>query len=335
MKPFLPALATGLLGAGLLGTGLPGHGLLTAGPAAAATLRNVTTLETAVVRLSDLFDDAGPRADRVLGPGPAPGARIVVEAAQLAAIARQFGVDWRPTSSADRTVLDRPGRLLPREQVLAALRTALTGMGAPADSDLELPGFAAPTVPAEGRTDAAIEQVDYDGASGRFTATLAIIGTGIPIERMRLSGQLQEMVELPVLVHRLPVGSVLQQSDLQTTRLRAGALRDDTVRHIGDAVGQALRRPAMAGQPLTTADLIRPALVQKGARVMLELSVPGLALSDQGVALDSGGDGDRIRVLNATSRAILEVEVIGPDRVLVTPGSMPLQSTGRAQVAVR
>ena len=62
-------------------------------------LRPITTLHAQVVRLKDLFDDAGRNADRVLGPGPAPGGRIVVEARQLAAIARQFDVDWRPISS--------------------------------------------------------------------------------------------------------------------------------------------------------------------------------------------------------------------------------------------
>ena len=61
-----------------------------------ATLRTMTTLHASVVRLSDLFDEAGANADRVLGPGPGAGGRIVVEAAQLGAIARQFGVDWRP-----------------------------------------------------------------------------------------------------------------------------------------------------------------------------------------------------------------------------------------------
>jgi flagellar basal body P-ring formation protein FlgA len=50
----------------------------------AATLRSVTTLHSAVVRLSDLFDDAGAGADRVLGPGPGAGGRIVVEAAHSA-----------------------------------------------------------------------------------------------------------------------------------------------------------------------------------------------------------------------------------------------------------
>ena len=316
MHPFLPALAAALLS----------NGLLTAAPAEAATLRGTTALDAPVVRLSDLFDDAGPRADHVLGPAPAPGARIVVEAAQLAAIARQFGVDWRPASSADRIVLDRPGRPLPREQVLATLRAALTGVGAPLDGDLMLPEFSAPTVPLEGHTETAIEQADYDAATGRFTATLAVIRADMPIQRIRLSGQVQEMVELPVLVHRLPAGSVLQASDLQTVRLRAGALREETVRQIGDVVGMALKRSVLAGQPLNATELMRPALVDKGMQVAMELSSPGLALIGQGVAQEAGGAGDRIRVLNPNSRAVLEAEVIGPRRVRISPGSSPMQA---------
>ncbi|MBC7801400.1 MAG: flagella basal body P-ring formation protein FlgA, partial [Gemmatimonadaceae bacterium] len=78
-------------------------------PASAATLRPFTTLTGPVVTLADLFDGAG---DRALGPSPAPGARITVEARQLDAIARQFGVDWRSTGAGDRVVLDRPGRAL-------------------------------------------------------------------------------------------------------------------------------------------------------------------------------------------------------------------------------
>jgi flagella basal body P-ring formation protein FlgA len=67
-----------------------------AAPCAAATLRLATTLAAPVVRLSDLFDDAGADAARVLGPAPAPGGRIVVETAQLAAIARQPNLrSWR------------------------------------------------------------------------------------------------------------------------------------------------------------------------------------------------------------------------------------------------
>jgi flagella basal body P-ring formation protein FlgA len=325
MNPFLPALAASLI---------------TAVPAAAASLRSAATLTAPVVRLSDLFDDAGARADRVLGPGPAPGGRIVVEAAQLAAIARQFGVDWRPASPADRSVLDRPGRLLAREDIFAALRAALAAVGAPADGDLDLPGYTAPMVPLESHTEVAIEQLDYEGASGRFAATLVVTGTDMPTERMRLSGRVQEMVELPVLARRLPAGSVLRPGVLLPARVRASGVRGETVRNAADAVGQALKHLAVAGQPLSTTDLMRPVVVQKGARVMMQLFTPGLALTGQGVALDAGGMGERIRVLNPSSRAVLEVEVIGPERVRVSPGSMPLEtaapgSVALAQVAVR
>jgi len=117
-------------------------------PAEPATLRSATTLQQPQVRISDLFDDAGPEAERVLGPGPSPGGRIVVEAAQAAAIARQFGVAWRPASSADRVVIDRPGRLLAREDLLGALRSALLGAGAQdAFEDALLGRQAAPQFP--------------------------------------------------------------------------------------------------------------------------------------------------------------------------------------------
>ena len=71
-------------------------------PATAATLKPFTTLSGPVVTLADLFDGADSRAR---GPAPAPGARITVEARQLEAIARQYGVDWRPMGAGDRAVL--------------------------------------------------------------------------------------------------------------------------------------------------------------------------------------------------------------------------------------
>ena len=109
----------------------------------AATLRPMTTLHSSIVKLSDLFDDAGTNANKALGPGPGVGGRIVVESAQLAAIAHQFRVDWRPASSADRAVLDRPGRPLRRDAVMRARQERLETSGASADCDIDLAEFTA------------------------------------------------------------------------------------------------------------------------------------------------------------------------------------------------
>ena len=154
--------------------------------AQAATLRTMTTLHAPVVLLSDLFDDAGANAERVLGPGPGPGGRIVVEAAQLGAIARQFGVDWRPASSADRAVLDRPGRPLRRDDVLDAVRNALVAGGASADCDVELAGFTPPLVPFEADPRPVVSDLDYDANAGRFSAVLSVAGKAMEPIHMRV-----------------------------------------------------------------------------------------------------------------------------------------------------
>lgn len=305
--------------------------------AAAATLRTATTLEHPQVRVSDLFDDAGTAAPRVLGSAPPPGERIIVEAAQAAAIARQFGVAWRPASGAERVVIDRPGRLIARDEVVGVLRTALAGIGAPNDANLELPGFASPLVAMEATPLLAIEQVDYDSSSGRFTATLAITTQGEPLQRMRLSGRLQEMMDVAVPTRRLAAGVVVQPGDLQMMRVRALSSRGEVVRDPAQAIGKAVQRIAVAGQPLPLSDLARPMVVLKGARLLMLLQSPGLSLSAVGRALEPGGMGDQISVLNPVSGAIVQAEIVAPDQVRVAPETLsrPAVRAGTTQVSLR
>ena len=303
--------------------------------AAAATLRPASTLQRPTVLLSDLFDDAGPLASHVLGSGPAPGERIVVPAAQLAAIARQFGVDWRPASPSDRAVIERAGRVLSRSAVLAPLRESLRGAGAPADFDLSVPEFAAPMVPEEVAVQTTVEQLDYDPGTSRFTAALVLAADGMPTRRLRISGEVSELVDLPVPVRRLLPGTVVTADDLRLARIRTVLVRGEVARQPAQALGLALRRPAAAGQPLPLADLGEPTAVTKGARVAMALDLPGLALAAQGVALEAGAVGERIRVLNPASRAVVEAEVIGPGRVRVTPGTLPQPTPAAMQAALR
>ena len=294
------------------------------GAAAAATLRTTTLLHAPIVRVSDLFDDAGHNADRVLGTAPGPGGRIVVEAAQLGAIARQFDVDWRPASSGDRAVLERPGRMLPREDVLAAVRTALIAAGASVDCAIELPGFTPPLTPAEAAPHATATQLDYDAASGRFATVLSVTGAGMEPINVRIAGHVDDTVELPVASTRLLPGAVLREQDVHMARVLVAMVHGEVARATGDAVGMQMRRAVPAGQPLPVADLMRPAMVVRGASVQMLLQTAGLSLVAQGVAQETGATGERIRVLNPTSRALVEAEVIGPGRVRVRPETTPV-----------
>lgn len=305
-------------------------------PAHAATLRGGTTLSDSVVRLSDLFE--GVDADRAIGPSPDPGGRIIVESAQLGAIARQFDVDWRPSGTADRIVLERPGRPFPREQTLAALRVALAVSGVSADADVEMPGYTPVLVPPEVRATAEVGQLDYNATTGQFTAVLSVTAAGMSPGHARLSGRVLDVVELPVTVRRLGPGDVIGAADIQLARLHANAVRADVALVPAQVVGMALRHPVGPGAPLLLADLARPQAVQKGESVQMQLQSPGISVSAQGVAMDSGAVGERVRVLNVSSRAVVEAEVLssghvrvsGTAPVLLPPGSpIPLRLAAR------
>lgn len=97
-----------------------------------------------------------------------------------------------------------------------------------------------------------------------------------------------------------------------------------------------LKRQLAAGQPLVVGELMRPAMVQKGASVLMQLDSPGITLTAQGQALESGAIGERIQVLNPVSRAVIEAEVTGPDRVRVAPNALPVtRAANGALVSVR
>jgi flagellar basal body P-ring formation protein FlgA len=315
--------------AGVLLTGVLVAGAVAAS-AHAASLRTATMLHAPVVRLSDLFDDAGANAERVLGTAPGPGGSIVVEGPQLAAIARQFGVDWRPASPADRAVLERAGRLLPREDVLKAVKAALIAAGASPECEVELPGFTPPMVPAEASPQSLATQLDYEAGAGRFNAILSVTGTGMEPINLRLAGQVDDTIDLPVAVARLATGTVVRADDVRMARVHVAMVHGEVLHAAGDAVGLQLRHAVVAGQPFAVAEMMHPALVQRGSDVQMQLQAPGISLLAQGVALESGATGDRIRVLNPSSRAVVDAEVIGPGRVRVTPESTPISTAARA-----
>lgn len=289
-------------------------------PAAAATLKPFTTLSGSVVRLSDLWD--GLEADKALGPAPAPGGRITVPAPQLAAIARQFGVDWHSSSASDRAVLERPGRTLTREDIRPAILAALARAGAAPDAELELAAFSAAPVPTEAKLDVNVQQFDLDQVSGRFTALLAINAEDAVVTELRLTGRIQEMVDLPVARHRIMPGDVVTAGDLEWSRMRVGIARGDVIHALADAVGLAAKRSIPQSQPIAAADLGKPIIVQKGDSMMLTLDSPGIALTARGTATEPGGVGDRIRVLNDLARVTVDAEIVGRGQARILPGSV-------------
>ncbi len=291
---------------------------------AQAILRSHALLESDVLRLSDLFDQAGPRADTVIAAAPLPGRRMVLETQNLINIARQNGVIWRPLTGTERIVIERPGRPIPRAEIEALLREELARQGIEPEMELEIPGLIAPMIPASAWFQIAIEGVTIEQPGARFQATLVVLADGAGTQRLRITGRAVPTVTVVVATRRLALGEVIGPNDARLARLRAERVRPGQAQQLAQVVGQELRRPMAIEQGFALVDLGPPSVVQKNALVTLQLESPGLSLSVQGRALEAAARGANVPVMNLVSRNIVEGIAIGPGRVRVAMGTIPM-----------
>jgi flagella basal body P-ring formation protein FlgA len=97
----------------------------------------------------------------------------------------------------------------------------------------------------------------------------------------------------------------MEKRDL--ARLRGDAIDDDAL-----VMGYVLRQATGADQVLLARMLSAPLLVERGHRVQLLTSVPGLDIRMTGVSLDDGARGDSVRVRNPVSNRVVRAKVIQP-----------------------
>lgn len=295
-----------------------------ASPAYSAGLRNRLAIHGETVRLSDLFTDLQPGQDCAIGPAPAPGKRIVVPSTQLAAIASEFGVDWQPGTNYQSVIIERPARIVSRDEILAVLKPALFADGASTESEVSLAAFVSPALPIEVTGPPEIQTLDFNAQNGRFSASLLFDNSNSEPLTLRVVGRAEQQTTVLALTHPLPAGAMLMVGDLQIVRVRTNSLRGTPVTLVSEVAGLALRRPLGNGAPLLREMLIRPMLIERGRPVVLRLESAGLALTAAGTALEAGAAGDRIHVINSLSHAILVGQIMGSADVQIDPGTAPV-----------
>jgi flagella basal body P-ring formation protein FlgA len=134
---------------------------------------------------------------------------------------------------------------------------------------------------------------------------------------LRFTGTAIETVEAAVLTRNVERGEILKSSDVITERRARAELATDAAAR-NTAVGMQMRKQLHAGQPLRTADLAKPDLVQRDQNVTLIYESDGLYLTIRGKALDGGAEGDVVNVLNLQSKRTISGVVIGREQVAIS-----------------
>ena len=165
-----------------------------------------------------------------------------------------------------------------------------------------------------------VENLYFNPAQGRFAAELVVADTR-PTVRLPVSGRAYGVVQVPVLARRIAPGDVIGPGDVDWQDVRADLTGSDIAATDAQLIGMTPRRGVPVSQPVRLRDLQSPRVVDKGSLVTITLATENLTLSAQGKALQDGGKGDVIRVVNTQSNRIVEATVAGPNTVAVAkPG---------------
>jgi flagella basal body P-ring formation protein FlgA len=297
---------------------------------AAPSLRTNVVVTGPAIRLGDLFTDTGELAVIEIAPSPALGAKTVLDAAWLAARAHEQKLDWQPKSRYDQTIVERASQAISSEAIVAGLTHELANR-LPAgqielvldtvDLHLFVPAGTAPTIMIDGLT--------FDARSGRLSAYVAASAADTASERVRVTGRVHRILDLPVLTRPVAPGEAITARDIETIAMRGDRLSQTFVSDAADLIGKTPKRSIRPGEPVRPSDLQTPVVIRKGELVTIILQDASLFLTAQGKALEDGAQGQAIHVSNTRSGKMLDATVTGPGAVVLStlPGASPPRAT--------
>jgi flagellar basal body P-ring formation protein FlgA len=126
--------------------------------------------------------------------------------------------------------------------------------------------------------------------------------------------------ELDVLVMRAAAArdSGLTASDVEVQRRRVPGIATSYLASVEQLRGRHLKAAVSPGTALTTDLLAADILIKRGQRVTLVASGGGIEIQAQGEATADATPAGRVKVLNLSSRKIVEGQAESPDRVRVS-----------------
>ena len=289
---------------------------------AVPVLRPSVTVESDVVRIGDVIDNAGTSAQIAIYRAPDLGTTGSLPTAQVIAALQAhqvIGVDTRDIKAVSVTRLSRSFEAKEIESAVAHTLEHRSGLGDAANLNLTFDRDVG-DVRLEASNTGALQPISvrYEPRNGRFDVSFEVSNeNNTPSAKLRFTGIAIETVEAAVLTRNVERSDILKSGDVVTERRpKAEVGGDAAVR--SRALGMQMRKQLRAGQAIKIADLAKPDLVQRDDNVTLIFESAGLYLTIRGKAMEAGTEGDVVNVINLQSKRTVSGVVIGRDQVAIS-----------------
>ena len=294
------------------------------------TLRSNISVDEDVIRIGDLLHNAGTNADIAIFRAPSPGKIGVLTANRISYALRNHGLRWRNAAGVTEVTIARDGRIIPLDEIKTAIARKMEHSRQIGSADEIALTFARNTRPLTVASDATapveVLQVNYEPRNSRFVAL--VTAPGLP--KRKYVGRITEVVEAPVLKHRIERNHQIVASDIEMRKIPRTRLIGAIVLNPRDLVGRAVSRTLRAGTTIRKRDVREIRMVKKNTVITILYQIPGLSLATKGRAVQAGVRGDVVMVRNTRSRKVIEAEVVGFDTVraiTMAPGRVVSRKT--------
>ena len=287
---------------------------------ALAEVRSSTVVNASTVTLGDLLDNLDSGHDIWVMNSPAPGGKTSVSTRYLASLTRQHNVYWQNSRGVRKIIVTRKGKVITHGDLIHLVRQELDALNlSDRKNGIHISNKNARIhLTEDGMVDdITVENFSFNQQSGKFSAELSIpVGDG-SVTTTVVRGRTHAISYVPTLNKTIARGQSITEQDITWITMPTLRIGRNIIRTNDKIIGMTPRRGLSPSTPLRLSDLERPEIVFRGKVVSILFKSGKISLTAIGKAIEGGGRGDVIRVMNSKSHKTIEAVVTGPAQVQV------------------
>jgi flagella basal body P-ring formation protein FlgA len=276
--------------------------------------RNEITVTTPKVKLGDIADVSGKAVtedEAVIGlkkielvNSPAPNEVITLSAFDILQKLNDQGVNTNNLKYTFPriTSIRRASRTIESQEIQTVINNYVATSGL--QTEVSAIEYSTPIYVAAGEISLSVESSAASGM-GKRAFNLLINTSDGSTKRASLIARVKEFKEVPVSKRNLPKGSIISEGDFVMARLNLDSIPTDAIDSIDGVIGYEASKDITNGEVLRFQKVTPPILVHSGSAVLMKYEGALFEATATGVALESGGAGQEIKVKNDSSKKIV------------------------------
>ncbi|KKC35504.1 hypothetical protein WH87_15660 [Devosia epidermidihirudinis] len=277
-----------------------------------------------VVTVGDMFDDAGLSAESPLFRAPLPGTSGLVPLAAVRAATARVGLDAFATDGLESVRVTRAATVIDEAYLANVITRDLISRGIITEGMSADTMFSSAFTPINAEAVAnpvTVSSLRYLPGTGAFVARFVVAGVERPID---VNGNIELMITAPHLTTNLPAGAILSPANIEMRPVSLRFAESTGISRMEDVVGKALTRASRDGMMLKPADISVPMAIAKNDLVTIYFRKGPMTLTVRGQAITSAATGGPVQVLNLMSKRVISATALTAGAVEVSNDPLAL-----------